>query len=73
MSDKKNTSQDPLGKIVKVLIKCLDYSLSACDEGPNICALIITIGSLFLIVASLPFSLFFVVKVVQVGKLLTTL
>jgi len=64
MSDKKNTSQDPL----------------ACDEGPNICALIITIGSLFLIVASLPFSLFFVVKVVQeyeravifrLGRLLT--
>merc|ERR1712123_400908 len=49
MSDKKNTSQDPL----------------ACEEGPGICALILTILSLFLIVASLPLSLFCVVKVVQ--------
>ena len=36
-----------------------------CDEGPNICSLILTIGSLFLIVVSLPLSLFCVVKVVQ--------
>jgi len=64
MSDKKNTSQDPL----------------ACEEGPGICAIILTIGSLFLIVASLPLSLFCVVKVVQeyeravifrLGRLLT--
>merc|ERR1711953_844543 len=64
MSDKKNNSQDPL----------------ACDEGPSICSLILTIGSLFLIVASLPLSLFCVVKVVQeyeravifrLGRLLT--
>jgi len=64
MSGKKNSSQDPL----------------ECEEGPGICALILTIGSLFLIVASLPLSLFFVVKVVQeyeravifrLGRLLT--
>merc|ERR1719322_1085175 len=52
----------------------------ACEEGPGICALLLTIGSLFLIAASLPLSLFFVVKVVQeyeravifrLGRLLT--
>jgi len=64
MSQKKLPSQDPL----------------VCDEGPNICSLILTVGSLFLIVATLPLSLFFVVKVVQeyeravifrLGRLLT--
>ena len=39
----------------------------ACEEGPGICATLLTIVSLFLIVITLPFSLFFVVKVVQVG------
>ena len=38
---------------------------SVCEEGPGICALIMTIGSLLLIVVSLPVSLLFVVKVVQ--------
>ena len=51
-----------------------------CEEGPGICALIMTLGSLFLIVVSLPLSLMFVVKVVQeyeravifrLGRLLT--
>ena len=39
--------------------------LAVCEEGPGICALIMTIGSLLLIVVSLPVSLLFVVKVVQ--------
>ena len=39
--------------------------ISVCEEGPGICALIMTIGSLLLIVVSLPLSLLFVVKVVQ--------
>jgi len=52
----------------------------SCEEGPGICALIMTLGSLFLIVVSLPLSLMFVVKVVQeyeravifrLGRLLT--
>jgi len=68
MSDKKNANEnhhnDPL----------------ICEEGPGICALIMTIGSLLLIVVSLPVSLLFVVKVVQeyeravifrLGRLLT--
>jgi len=67
MSDKKNgegNGNDPL----------------ICEEGPGICALIMTIGSLLLIVVSLPVSLLFVVKVVQeyeravifrLGRLLT--
>jgi len=37
----------------------------ACEEGPGICALALTIFSLMLIVATLPLSLIFVVKVVQ--------
>merc|ERR1711971_123426 len=36
-----------------------------CDEGPGICAHLITVAAVFLIVLFLPFSLFFVVKVVQ--------
>jgi len=64
MSDKKEDNKDPL----------------ICEEGPGICALIMTIGSLLLIVVSLPLSLLFVVKVVQeyeravifrLGRLLT--
>ena len=49
-SHKNNNSQDPI----------------ACEEGPGVCALALTIFSLLLIIVSLPLSLFFVVKVVQV-------
>ena len=51
-----------------------------CEEGAGVCATLLTIVSLIIIVASLPFSLFFVVKVVQeyeravifrLGRLLT--
>jgi len=57
-----------------------DKDSIACEEGPGICATLLTIVSLFLIVITLPFSLFFVVKVVQeyeravifrLGRLLT--
>ena len=41
--------------------------VSVCEEGPGICSLLLTIGSLLLIFASLPLSLYVVVKVVQVG------
>ena len=37
-----------------------------CEEGPSIVAYILTLGSLLLVLVSLPLSLFFVVKVVQV-------
>merc|ERR1719474_62775 len=64
MSSRKSGSQD----------------LLACEEGPGICAMMLTIASLILIVISLPLSLFCVVKVVQeyeravifrLGRLLT--
>jgi len=64
MSNSKKHSQDPI----------------ACEEGPGICAMMLTIVSLVLIVVSLPLSLFCVVKVVQeyeravifrLGRLLT--
>jgi len=54
--------------------------LLGCEEGAGLCAMLITVGSLLLIVVSLPLSLFFVVKVVQeyeravifrLGRLLT--
>ena len=42
-------------------------SLLACEEGPGIFAKAMALGSLLLVIFSLPVSLFFVVKVVQVG------
>ena len=47
------------------VLKNIIYQFLGCEEGPGICALIMTLGSLFLIVVSLPLSLMFVVKVVQ--------
>ena len=49
---RKDRSQDPIH----------------CDEGPGVVAYLLTLGSFLLVAASLPFSLFFVVKVVQVDK-----
>ena len=40
--------------------------LLVCEEGPGICALILTACSMLLIVVTLPASLLFTVKVVQV-------
>ena len=39
--------------------------LLACEEGQGICAHLMVIGSILLILVTLPFSLLFVVKVVQ--------
>ena len=50
MGSSKRASEEPL----------------VCEEGPSVCALLMTITSLLLIVVSLPLSLFMVVKVVQV-------
>ena len=47
---RKERSQDPI----------------QCEEGPGVVAHLLTLGSFLLVAASLPFSLFFVVKVVQV-------
>ena len=61
------STKDPIGKNLLLFMfhkKCM--SVLVCDEGPGICALILTIFSLFLIAVSLPVSLLWVVKVVQV-------
>ena len=42
---------------------------SECEEGPGVCALVMTAVSLFMILLTLPVSLIFVVKVVQVRAL----
>ena len=44
------------------------YCCLVCDEGPGICAHLLTLFSLLLIAATLPVSLCFVVKVVQVSS-----
>ena len=41
-------------------------TLSGCEEGPGLCALLLTVLSLLLILLTLPLSLVCVVKVVQV-------
>ena len=38
-----------------------------CEEGPGICSVLLTVLSILLVIATLPLSLFFIVKVVQVG------
>ena len=50
------------GIIVKIIIP-------ACDEGPGLCAFLITLLSCLLIIVSLPLSLCCVIKVVQVSWL----
>ena len=38
---------------------------TACEEGPGLCSFLLTIVSFILIVATLPFSLLYTIKVVQ--------
>ena len=56
--------------VYQVLKKMFDRpsSVAVCEEGPGVCSLLLTIGSLLLIFASLPLSLYVVVKVVQVNS-----
>ena len=87
-SKNNNNSQEPIGAILsdccfcfRVKEGCDDLvSAAACEEGPGVCALALTIFSLLLILVSLPLSLLFVVKVEQeyeravifrLGRLLT--
>ena len=49
------------------MIYQLPVSCSECEEGPGLCALLMTALSLLMILLSLPVSLVFVVKVVQVN------
>ena len=66
---KENGSQDSIGKLRR--LEDSEWSrgclLAACEEGPGICSLLLTIGSLVLVLVSLPLSLFVVIKVVQVN------
>ena len=54
-------------KKIKTSLSNPYHSVVACEEGPGIFAKAISLGSLLLVIFSLPLSLFFVVKVVQVS------
>ena len=64
--DKDNESEEKIGKSTKsepMTVFCLSL---ACEEGQGVCAHLMVIGSILLILVTMPFSLVFVVKVVQV-------
>ena len=46
-------------------VRSFPSAISACDEGPGVCAYLITFCSIVLILVTLPASLCFAVKVVQ--------
>ena len=46
-------------------VRSFPPAISACDEGPGVCAYLITFCSIVLILVTLPASLCFAVKVVQ--------
>ena len=46
-----------------LLFQNMNFIFSDCEDGPGLCARLLTLFSVFLIVLFLPFSLFFVVKV----------
>ena len=54
--------------IMEILLSKIysDIFFVVCEEGPGLCAHLLTLFSFLLIIATLPFSLMFVVKVVQV-------
>ena len=41
-----------------------------CDEAPSVCARLLILSSVLLVLLTLPFSLCFVIKVVQVSAVL---
>ena len=59
-------SQDPLGEPRGGVSSMLRPVCAGCEEGPGVCAMALTVFSLVLIIFTLPLSLVFVVKVVQV-------
>ena len=65
--DKDTESEDKIGNTVVFLVTVDDNFVLACEEGQGICAHLMVIGSILLIIVTLPFSLVFVVKVVQGG------
>ena len=65
--EKEIDSVEKIGKYEQnVSVSKFLFLISACEEGQGICAHLLVIGSVLLIIVTLPFSLFFVVKVVQV-------
>ena len=60
-----NESTEKIGNVQdNVKHNCKEHL--ACEEGQGICAHLMVLGSVLLILVTLPFSLLFVVKVVQV-------
>ena len=62
--DKDTESEDKIGKTIPASSSFLTPS-SACEEGQGVCAHLMVVCSILLILVTLPFSLVFVVKVVQ--------
>jgi hypothetical protein len=54
---------------IKTSFETFIHFFAACEEGQGICAHLMVIFSVLLIFVTLPFSLLFVVKVVQVLQL----
>ena len=66
----KKGSQEPFGKSRNCHIIYQQIShFPVCEEGAGVCAMLLTVISMIMIVISLPLSLFFVVKVVQVRQI----
>lgn len=59
-------NQAKFSRNVNVCSQSQSHVSAQCEEAPGMFANLITLGSLLLVVVSLPLSLFFVVKVVQV-------
>ena len=49
----------------------IDIIILACEEGPGICAHLLTLASMLIIFMTLPISLCMVVKVVQVNNIVS--
>ena len=69
LSSNKDNSQDPIGMLIIYVDTFTKKIISACEEGPGICAMMLTMFSLLLVIISMPLSLFCVVKVVQVCQI----
>ena len=65
--DKDAESEDKIGESSRV-VSLPHCPVAACEEGQGICAHLMVVCSILLIIITLPFSLMFVVKVVQVGN-----
>ena len=64
---RKDTPQDDRGEKGKTCneLNFIFYSPD-CDETSGVCSFLLTVGSLLMVMVTLPFSLFYTVKVVQV-------